>query len=379
MNTRRKFFTVLAASAMLILVVLPANTVKAVTANAPAQSFSYTVELGDTLATLSRKFGVSADRILDINNLRTRPDLIFVGEKLIIPIDIGFTPSYVNPFFYVVQTGDTVQSLNNKFYIDRFALRQANKISENANVLTPGATILIPAGPHRYVIQTGDTVQSIAARFGTTASNVLKFNTHLGDGSRLFPGQNVYIPILYNAPFTPIPGTTVVTTVTGEGIGGGGEGDLTGVALNPATGLRPSDSSDVARAANANVIAAFQTITMPQNVVNLGQRLEIRWNQLRRVRRDPTRDNGAIMTVAIQFRGGNGTISVQHFETANGVVTIKGLLVTGIFVNPGDKELWNDIEVDVPATCESVTGDQLIITSGGTRLEAHIEYKVGCP
>lgn len=377
MRVRRMFFTLTAAIAVLVLAFPASNVVEAGTTHARVHSFTYTVELGDTLATISRKFGVSPDRILDLNGLRTRPDLIFVGEKLILPIDLGFTPSYVNPFLYVVQTGDTVQTLNNKFYIDRFSLRQVNKLPENANVLTPGATVLIPAGPRRYVVQRADSLQSIAALFHTPANTILRFNAHLGDGSRLFPGQNVYIPILYNAPFIPIAGAAVLAPVMAEGGDSGGGGFFPATTLNPATGLRPGDSAEAARAANAHVVSAFQTISLPQNVVNLDHRLEIRWNQLRRVRRDPGRDNGAIMTVAIQFRGGNGTVSVQHF--VDGTALIRGLPVTGIYVNPGDKELWNDIEVDIPATCESVTTDQLIITSGGTRIEAHIEYKVVCP
>ncbi len=376
MKIKRTALILLALTTLLGVASQPVNLAGAATPDAPAKLFAYTVQRGDTLATISRKFGVSPDVILDLNNLRTRPHLIFVGETLNLPITMGFTPSYVNAFFYVVQLGDTVQSLNNKFYIDRITLRLVNGLPEKTNVLTPGDTLLIPAGPHRYVAQSGDTLPQIAAMFGAPVSRILRFNAHLRGGTVLFPGQNVFIPIVYDAPFTPIPGMAAApgsTDFLGEGIGGGGEG----ASLDPTTGLSPTASSEVARAANANVINAFQTITMPQNVVNLGQPLQIRWNQLRRVRRDPTRPNGAIMTVAIQFRGGTGTVTVQHYETINGSAFVRGLLVTGIYVNAGDKELWNDIEVDIPGECETTLQDQLILTSG-IRLEAHVQYKMDC-
>jgi LysM repeat protein len=368
MKTIRFLTSLGVVAAIWLLAVIPVGA-------APARTYVYTVKLGDTLATISRKFGVSADVILDVNKLRNRPDLIYVDEKITLPIILDTKPSYVNAFLYVVQTGDTVQTLNNKFYIDRYTVRQVNGIPADANVLTPGATILIPAGPHRYTVQTGDTVQAIAIKFGTTVNTILKFNAHLGGGTSLAAGMNVYIPIVYNAPYTPIGGAAATV---GEGVGGGGEGTTGGAVVgNPATGLKPTDVVD-AKAFNANVISAFQTITMPQNVVNLNQPLEIRWEQLRRVRRDPTRDNGAIATIAVQFRGGTGTVVVQHWDNSGAAPTAKGLPISGIYVNAGDKELWNDIEVEVPATCSASLQDQLIITSG-IKLEAHLSIWIDCP
>ncbi|MEK7312139.1 MAG: LysM peptidoglycan-binding domain-containing protein [Chloroflexota bacterium] len=368
MKTRRTFVILLAAITILVVAIEP---VAAAGTASPAYAFSYIVQPGDSLVTITRKFGVSATRIIEANNLRTHPDLIYVGQSLIIPIDVGSTPSYVSPFFYAVQVGDTVQSLANRFYIDKYALRQANGISANANLLTAGTTILIPAGPHRYVIQRGDTVPTIAAMFGATASTVLKFNTHLGNGSVLFSGQNVFIPIVYDATFSP---------ALSDGTGGGGEGTApnAGPALSP-NGLKPTDSSDLAKAANANVTTVFRTVTMPQNVVNLNQTFEYRWYQIRRTRRDPNRANGAIVTIAIQFRGGNGTYTVQRYDDFDGAFVLKGVPITGIYVNAGEAKLWNDIEIEVPGNCESVNHSYLYITTGSFKQEAGLEYKAECP
>lgn len=353
MKNKRTLWAFLALAIILALAVEPV-------AAAPAHTYGYVVKLGDTLASISRKFGVSADRILDLNNLRNRPDLIYVGETLNIPVDMGYTPSYVGPFFYVVQTGDTVQLLNNKFAIDKFTLRLVNGLASDANILTPGTTLFIPAGPHRYGVKTGDTIQTIAAMFSTTTSNILRFNAHLGNGAALAPGQEVFIPIIFNVAQSPIPGAIGAPP---EGSGGGGF-----APPNTGTGLKPTDSAVAAQAANANVISAFQTITMPQNVVNLNGDLVIRWAQFRRARSDPSRPNGAIMTVAVEFRGGTGTVSVQQYITTNGVLSTKGLQVIGIYVNASGGELWNDIEVEVPGTCSASNKTALVFTSGAQQV-----------
>lgn len=367
MKTKRNLWAVLALLVVLALAVEPV-------AAAPAHSYGYVVKLGDTLASISRKFGVSADRIMDLNHLRTRPDIvIYVGETLTIPVDLGYTPSYTGPFLYVVQTGDTVQLLNNKFATDKFTLRQVNGLASDANVLTPGTTLFIPAGPHRYNVKTGDTIQSIAAMFATTSNYILRFNAHLGNGATLAPGQEVFIPIIYNVGLSPITSGASTTGGLPEGSGGGGL-----VPPSNSNGLKPTDSAVAAQAANANVTSAFQTITMPQNVVNLNGDLTIRWAQFRRARRDPSRDNGAIMTVAIEFRGGTGTVSIQQYVTTNGVLSTKGLQVTGIYVNPSGGELWNDIEVEVPGTCSASNKAALVFTSGVQQVVS-IDMWADCP
>jgi LysM repeat protein len=366
--------TVLLAIAAILLSVAPVGA--AGNAASAGGSYSYTVLLGDTLYKISQKFGVSPDVILDVNNLRRRPDLLYAGEKITLPITMGFKPSYVNAFFYVVQTGDTVQLLNNRFFVDRFALRQVNGLPADSNLLTPGATILVPAGPHHYAVLPGDTIQGIAAMFGQKGNDLLKANPQLGSALFLAPGTFVYIPIAFNAPYTPIGAAPAGSPSEGFGGGGQGGGGFTSTG-NPATGLLPTDIVDSA-AFNSAVTSAFMTISMPQNVVNLNQQLQIRWEQLRRVRRDSSRENGAIATFAVQFRGGTGTVTVKHWETLSGGLAQVGLPITGIYVNAGDAELWNDIEVDVPATCSAGLQDQLIITSGIT-LEAHLSQWIACP
>ncbi len=366
-----------AGLALFALLAVAANPARAAgpddtTLPRPTQSISYTVQSGDSWVNISKKYGVSASRLIDVNGLRTRPDLLFVGEKIIIPIDLGTTPSFVSPYFYTVQAGDTVANLVTKLYIDKTALLSANGLSKNA-ALTAGQKLLIPAGPHRYVVQAGDTIQSIAAMFSTTANNLLKYNTHLGNGGAIFPGNNVYVPIQYDATF-------VAASI--EGVGGGGEGTTGGsattVTLNSTTGLSAtvSNPSDVSRAANASVISTSEFITMPANVVNLGQPLQIRWFRVNSVRRDASRENGAIATIVMVFRGGNGSYTVRHFQGS----AIVGIAIRGIYVNYENNDLWNEIETEIQTTCSSNAADTLLFSSGATTLQARYEFKnLQCP
>jgi LysM repeat protein len=65
-----------------------------------------------------------------------------------------------------------------------------------------GTTILVPAGPHLYIVKLGDDLRAVAAKYGTTVEFLLTGN-NLPNPDRIFPGQELFIPIQYNA--TPQP------------------------------------------------------------------------------------------------------------------------------------------------------------------------------
>ncbi|HKZ71368.1 MAG TPA: hypothetical protein VJ020_14870, partial [Anaerolineales bacterium] len=128
-----------------------------------------------------------------------------------------------------------------------------------------------------------------------------------------------------------------------------------------------------------SVITAFKTITMPQNVVNLSGPFTFNGYQVRRHRVDPSRPNGAITTIAIEFRGGDGTYTIQRYDDFDGPLSPRGVNLIGIYVNAGGSELWNNIEVEVLGNCESVNRSVLFITTSGVQHTATLQFKSECP
>lgn len=214
----QRFFVRGARIALLAALLLATFPAQAANPQQVAQGTPYTVRSGDTWSRIAGMFGVSADRLIDYNGLRSRPDLIFIGEVIRIPITVGTTPSYVSPFFYAVLTGDTVQSIVDKFELDKSAFLSANALVSDSAALTAGEVLLIPAGPHRVVIDAGETLADVAARYETTVSRLLQFNPHIVNASTVFPGNNVFVPVKYNAAFVPATNLTgsAPTTTTAE-------------------------------------------------------------------------------------------------------------------------------------------------------------------
>lgn len=99
-----------------------------------ANIISYTVQPGDTVASIANKFGVTSNSILWSNNLNS--DNVIAGQTLLIPP--------VNGIVYTVKAGDTPASLAQEFQASEAQIISYNDASING--IYPGEQIIIPGG-----------------------------------------------------------------------------------------------------------------------------------------------------------------------------------------------------------------------------------------
>jgi len=128
----------------------------------------YTVQPGDTLAMIARRFGAASQDVARLNHL-ANPSLIYVGQRLLIPsvsptvppgdpqlgegslsalrLGDGQNPfRWADPFrwaVYVVQPMDTLACISARYGVSVWALAQANQIV-NPSVIHVGQHLLIP-------------------------------------------------------------------------------------------------------------------------------------------------------------------------------------------------------------------------------------------
>ena len=162
----------------------------------------YTVQRGDTLTQIAKKFDTTVKELESINGI-SNPDQIYVGEVLKIYPSSRPIISRKKSFYrtYVVQKGDTLTYIASRFKTTVDELVKLNDIS-NENLIYVGEILKIPTikGVKRtasvsehmhtltYVVREGDTLTSIARRFHTTVNEIAKLN-NISDSNLIYIGQ----------------------------------------------------------------------------------------------------------------------------------------------------------------------------------------------
>lgn len=150
----------------------------------------YTVQAGDTLYSIARKFNTTVNELIDLNNLTSTT--LMIGQKLKLPQKEEQTDYDV----YTVEAGDSLYSIANKYNISVNDLIDFNGLP--TTVLTVGEVIRIPKGevPNKenvYIVKPGDTLYRIANTYGVSINDLITANNLTSN--ILTIGQELVIPI----------------------------------------------------------------------------------------------------------------------------------------------------------------------------------------
>lgn len=159
----------------------------------PPQYFDYTVIPGDTLFNIAGKFDTTVDAIKALNGLTS--NTIHVGQVLKIPNSAAPEPPCFN---YTVVAGDTLWTLSQRFGTTIAAIMAQNGLTSSN--LSIGQVLCIPTSgttPPNYITHTvvsGDTLWLLAQKYGTTVQAIMSLNGLTS--SNLSIGQVLRIPIV---------------------------------------------------------------------------------------------------------------------------------------------------------------------------------------
>ena len=192
-------------------------------ADNPNNMFMYTVESGDTLYSIARKYNTPVDEIIKINYLKDtnlKPGQIIRIPEFYFDMDNMNLPNYIN---YTVKKGDTLYSIARDNNISIDVLRKDNALTND--VLSVGQIIRIrlqdgqtteleecigidyeiPNNTNSYIsytVKKGDNLYNISKAYNTSVSELIKINDL--KNSSIAIGQQLLIPAKSN--------NTVITT-----------------------------------------------------------------------------------------------------------------------------------------------------------------------
>ncbi len=191
----------------------------------------HTVQQGESLAIIARRYGVSTDEIMAANDLADL-NSIFVGQQLTVPGASGETSLQADAA-YVMRRGDSLYRISLIFGVSVDDLLAANNLS-SPNAVYPGLVLRIPApgdslttadvsgatgaagtGEQTHLVGTGETLAQIAIQYDVTVDGLIAANG-LSSADEIYPGQVLTIPDP-GATARAAPAETAVTHLVSSG------------------------------------------------------------------------------------------------------------------------------------------------------------------
>jgi LysM repeat protein/uncharacterized protein YvpB len=174
----------------------------------------HTVAWGETLYSIARLYGISPQSLAEANGLGLN-SWVYAGQSMRIPGVASNSPAVSAPQktpsgIYTIRAGDTLFSISQKFGVSLDALAAANNIPRNGVIYTgwqlkvPGSGTGAVATPSSrpasaaaepmdtYIVQPGDTLFLVALHYGTTPQAISLANSL--PSYFVYSGQRLIVP-----------------------------------------------------------------------------------------------------------------------------------------------------------------------------------------
>ena len=188
-----------------------AVAVAAVSRASQAAPTQYVVEDGDTVSSISARFGLSTVAVLALNGLDSQalifPDQVLVLTPELKRIAAPAASAGVVPNSYTVRSGDTISAIATAHGLATGDVLGTNGLSVRS-VIYPGQVVRLASAPAMeaavsvapltaarttHTIASGETITAVAKAAGVSVQAVLEANG-LGWTSIIYPGQVLNLP-----------------------------------------------------------------------------------------------------------------------------------------------------------------------------------------
>ncbi len=156
----------------------------------PATFDAYIVQSGDSLYTLAQRFNTTVGALAEANDMQ-EPGQLLAGQSILVPTGAS---SYVE--VYEIQPGDTLFSISKRFNTSIGLLQGLNDIADGRRIIA-GQTLLVPSvnqeGLQIHVVGPEDSLNSISRRYNTAVSVLMSLNG-ITDARDLQAGARILVP-----------------------------------------------------------------------------------------------------------------------------------------------------------------------------------------
>jgi LysM repeat protein len=195
----------------LVLVLFATLGLSSASAGAPV---IHIVGWGDTLYSIAARYGTSVNTLMQANGLQN-PNFIYIGQRLMIS---GNTAPVPVPATYVVQAGDTLFSISNRYGTSVDNLMRLNGLYNywiyvGQTLRVDGQPMPVPPPVPQpqgvyHLVRPGDYLALIASRYGSSVY-AIQIANQLPNPNFIWVGERLFIPggqaPAFTTVYNPLP------------------------------------------------------------------------------------------------------------------------------------------------------------------------------
>ena len=166
---------------------------------------TYIVKKGDTLGGIAIKYNVSVDELVKLNKLKSKNEIIKVGQALKLPPNAKLNPEVKSEGnTYIVKKGDTLGGIAIKYNVSVDELVKLNKLKSENEIIKVGQVLKLPPNAklnpevknegQTYIVKKGDTLGGIAIKYNVSVDELVKLNKLKSKNEIIKVGQALKLP-----------------------------------------------------------------------------------------------------------------------------------------------------------------------------------------
>ena len=238
----------------------------------PMTGVLHRVKSGDTLEALAALYDADANAIAQANGL-TDPDALEVDQEIVIPDGqlpsremvasrSGQRPGPLKPSTYIVQEGDSLSAIADRFGISVETLLWSNQF-DNPDEIQPGTELIVlPVSGVLYTVQDGDSLNSLSKRFSVPVDEILMANG-IADPDTIVVGDKLLLPGGAPEPAAPAPPPPQPTPKPAPAVATKPAAAAPAAAPAPAPAAKPAPAAAPASRGSSIVAVAQEYVGYP--------------------------------------------------------------------------------------------------------------------
>jgi membrane-bound lytic murein transglycosylase D len=164
------------------------------------ENITHKVRKGETLFSLAKKYSITVNTLAEANNISPKKKLS-LGKTIIIPVDSPKEKKKVKSeqTTYTVAKGDTLESISKKYGSTVDDVKRLNNLKD-PGMIQPKTVLAIPSikkaiatvRTTQYKVKKGDTIWRISRQFDVSAMDIRRWN-RLDTTAQIKPGDELTI------------------------------------------------------------------------------------------------------------------------------------------------------------------------------------------